>query len=576
MANDSILTPGKSSLTTVPLEDNTSEYLKIDNYLSEFADVLPIVQENLNVPSKDSVYDKQATDIEISKKIREALQEYLNADDPHGILPQVEELIRDMAKTDGSTPFTAPQSGVNPISDAHLTTKRFVTQLLKSHENAEDPHGILPEVRNILESYVKLTDIYSKSQLYTKDEIDRQHGQFLQKNGTTPFTKPQVGVDPTIDSHLATKRYTDAVIYKHLVDVDPHGFIAILNNRLAPLAKKKDVYDKTQTYSRSQIDSMIIQSVNQALESAIQDFMATVNDKIENIRKQPYTKSDGTTPFKAPQKGVKAKLDNELTTLEQVQELVNAKNAVWVTSGPVEAAVGLVEEGTTFKNEVTFQEAMDAIFYGKRVKFDVPESTQIGTSTLLTVCISGSLANVSHAEVYQGEEVIRVITIEDFEEFGCVMVETNPINSDTDFTLKVYYNNDSVYEMTGSTKVAYAVFVGLLPKWKFGNTINFAYLEELTKEDSLNNKFYYESESLSEIEHYYNFEDKTLKHIMVALPETYPDLTEMNLVSQKFGPGAFDVIDMIPFQISGKDIVYKLYIYRQALVRLDSAINFKF
>jgi hypothetical protein len=39
-------------------------------------------------------------------------------------------------------------------------------------------------------------------------------------------------------------------MYKHLVDVDPHGFIATLNNRLAYYAKTANVYDKSQTYSR--------------------------------------------------------------------------------------------------------------------------------------------------------------------------------------------------------------------------------------------------------------------------------------------------------------------------------------
>ena len=35
-------------------------------------------------------------------------------EDPHGILPTVAEMIADTVKSDGSTPFTAPQTGVDP------------------------------------------------------------------------------------------------------------------------------------------------------------------------------------------------------------------------------------------------------------------------------------------------------------------------------------------------------------------------------------------------------------------------------------------------------------------------------
>ena len=95
----------------------------------------------------------------------------------------------------------------------------------------------MPEVRTILEKYVKSSDIFTKSQLYTKQDVDNLLKAFLKKDGSTPFTIAQIGVDPTIDSHLATKRYVDKTLYAHLVDVDPHGFLTILNQRLASYAK---------------------------------------------------------------------------------------------------------------------------------------------------------------------------------------------------------------------------------------------------------------------------------------------------------------------------------------------------
>ncbi|WP_329976832.1 hypothetical protein [Catenibacterium sp.] len=45
--------------------------------------------------------------------------------------------------------------------------------------------------------------------------------------------------------------------------------MTILNQRLASYAKKKDVYDKTQTYSRTQIDSIIHNLVNETIDASL-------------------------------------------------------------------------------------------------------------------------------------------------------------------------------------------------------------------------------------------------------------------------------------------------------------------
>ena len=230
MADNSILTPGyQDPIESPETPQENTQYLQKDNFLSEYEtdEEKAVVRENLNIPSKDSVYSKSDVDTQVSEKIRDAIQEYLNMEDPHGILPTVEQMIVDMVKTDGSTPFTQPQSGVDPQTDKHLTTKKYVDRLLREHLNAEDPHNILQEVKYLLQQYVKNSDVYAKSQLYTKQDIDDQSKQYIKNDGTTPFTKAQVGADPQIDSHLATKRYVDKSLYKHLVDVDPHGFLSI-------------------------------------------------------------------------------------------------------------------------------------------------------------------------------------------------------------------------------------------------------------------------------------------------------------------------------------------------------------
>lgn len=327
MADNSILTPGYQDPINDPVvTPEPNKYLEKDNYLSEYSteEEKSVVRENLNIPSKDSVYSKEDVDTQVSTKIRDAIQEYLNMEDPYGIIPQVEEMIAYMVKTDGSTPFTAPQTGVDPQTDQHLATKKYVDRLMKDHLGTEDPHGILQEVATLLLQYVKSSEVYNKSQLYTKQDIDNQSKQYIKKDGTTPFTKAQIGADPQIDSHLATKRYVDKVLYNHKVEPDPHNFLTLLNQRLAAYSKKKDVYDKTQTYSRTQIDSIINKLVNLAVESSIQDYQESVDDKLEYIRKQNYVKADGSVPFKNPQSGVQAIEEQHLTTLGQVQELVEA------------------------------------------------------------------------------------------------------------------------------------------------------------------------------------------------------------------------------------------------------------
>ena len=588
MADDSILTPGYQEIkdpSTKPLD--TINYLEKDNYLSEFESEgeKAVVRENLDVYSKDSVYNKTESDTLLDRTIKEAFDKYLNMEDPHGILPTVEEMIEGVVRNDGSTPFLAPQQGVDPVQDYHLATKRFVTRLLTEHTDAEDPHRILPEVEDMLEQYVKQSQVYFKNQLYTKNEIDQQSGQYIKRDGSTPFTKAQIGADPQIDSHLATKRYVDAVMYKHLVDVDPHGFIAILNKRLAQYAKVSNVYDKSQTYSRVQIDSIIRSLVHDAAKEAIIDHVSEFDPHniLAEVRKLKYTKQDGTTPFKAPQKGVDAVDPQDLVTLHQVEEKISEQlgepeQPTWITSGPVEAQVGMVKEGDTLASSITFQEAMDAIFYGKRVKLTVPELSSVGESFPITLCIQGSLATVDYAEIWQNGKYLATITKEDLEESGCVTVDGLPIDSDSEVTAKVFYTNGSIHEVTETVSVALPVFIGIIPRWKFGNTVTYNQLLELSLEDSKNNKFYDKGIHLQSIEHSYDFDEDREQKIIVALPVTYNNLAEMSNSAQVVTADAFEVIDQIPFQVPGStsDIIYKIYIYKQDLYSLNTTMKFKF
>lgn len=596
MADNSILTPGcQDTIDTPATIDESVQYLEKDNFLSEYENESEksVVRENLNVYPKNAVYTKDETDANIATTVTTAVNKHLSVEDPHGTLDTVREMIADMAKTDGSTPFTSPQVGVEPISDSHLTTKKFVTRLLNEHTRlvgSDDPHKILPEVKTILEKYVKFSDVFTKSQLYTKQDIDNLLKAFLKKDGSTPFTIAQIGVDPTIDSHLATKRYVDKTLYAHLVDVDPHGFLSILNQRLAPYAKIVNVYDKTQTYSRNQIDSIINKLVQDAISTSISEYMETVDNRFESIRQERYVKQDGSVPFRNPQDGVDAIEPQHLVTLRQVQagaealkaELesrIDSKDSLWITSGPVESTVGHIEDNTPVPATMTLQEVCDAIFYGKGISMDIPEYVIITKKCQVTLCIHGSTGLISTAQLLQNDKVIYSFTGEDFKD-GCITVDSEPLLKDASFTFKVSYTNGSEHEETKTVKCYMPAFVGLLPKWKTASTITMDYLIKLCEEDTegTQNRFINQGSDLQSFTFKYVFQDASLRHPFIVIPESYPNLENMTIKSQSFGIDAFDVINNIPLQVPGieETMIFKIYVYRQALSSLNQEVTFNF
>lgn len=559
--------------------------LTVEECLGEFNDgQKALARENLDVYDRNTVYTKQDSDKKLNETIKKAFEKYLNGQDPHGILPKVRQMIEGFVRDDGSTPFTAPQQGVDPVQDFHLATKRFVTNILGDHINDDDPHHIIPQVEDMLdEQYVKQADVYFKTQLFTKDEIKQQSEKYIKKDGSTPFTKAQIGADPQIDSHLTTKRYVDKEIYdhiyNHIIDVDPHGFIAILNNRLAEYAKTSNVYDKSQTYSRVQTDSIIRSLVHDAAKEALIDHLNKFDPHniLAKVRKEKYVKQDGTIPFRAPQKGVDAVDPQDLVTLHQLEEKFDdAKQPVWITSGPVETTVGLVEDGTLLPERLTLQETLDAIFYGKRIKITVPDTVQIGTIAPITVCIQGTLETIQHIEIYQGEQYLDTVTREQLLESGCVTIDSLPIDSDTTIKVKVFYTNGTSTEVSKLIKVSLPIFVGINPRWKQGYVLTYEILQEFATEDPDNNKFYYKGKDVSLIEHSFDFDKNKEQKIIVALPANYSDLVEMSNSAQVVTQSAFEVIDMIPFQVAGKDEVYKIYTYKQDLYSLNTTMKFKF
>lgn len=586
MANSSILIPGQSESIDTPSTIQQDKYLQIDNYLSEYSSSgqQEVVRENLGVPSKESVFTIEETIAKIDEKIVYALSQLLQQEDPYNILPEVNTLIQLMTKTDGSTPFTSPQKGIDPIENRDLTTKQYVDTKLQNHLSSNDPHNIIDKVQNILVDYIKASQVYLKQEVYNQEEVIQLLKSYIQNNGDTPFINPQVGVDPQVDSHLATKRYIDNVLYQHQVSQDPHNLVTYINDLLSKYSKNSDVFNKNETYSRNEINSIIGSLVQQETSKKVNEYTKEFNDEINKIYSQNYIKKDGTIKFSNPQKGVDAIEVDEFITLKQLNDVKTELSKqitsnVWVTSGPVKASVGLVQEGTTLPETLSIQDAFDTIFYGESIEIICPQYTTIGQKCTIKLIVRGPIDNINAIEIYQSGTLISTLNKESFQD-KIAYIDSNVILQDTEFTIKVKYHNieDKTYKVT--TKIMIPVFVGLLPKWKTASTITMEYLKELQQEDvnGTMNRFIDKANNTDSINFNYSFDDEELKHIFIVLPKEYPDLVSINTSAQTFYLGAFDVINMIPLQVDNVEdsVIFKIYVYKQTLSNLHSKITFNF
>lgn len=588
---ETILTPGKdNSSNTEQTPTVDPGYLVKDNLLSEFKTEAEksVARYNLGVLPAEDVYTKEEVEPIIAERISRKLAEHLDSSE-HITEEEVLELLVDLVRTDGTTPFTAPQAGVDPVSNHHLATKIYVDRLIQNCLKIADKAKILEQVANTLRDYVKQEDVYTKDEVYTKDQINSQNTNYVKIDGSTPFEKPQSGRTPQISSHLTTKGYVDSLLQAHKNDIDPHGFTEKLTNKLKKYALKENVYDRTQTYSRGQIDQMIDKLVALSVEEALRSHedLDDPHNIIEKVKQLGYVHKDGSVAFTAPQKGVDAVNPQDLVTLRQLQQLLSTVQAsidnipepVWKTSGPVESTVGHVEDGTPVPDLMTLQEVCDAIFYGKGICLEVPEFVTITQTCPITMCVHGSTGLIDYAELLQNGKVIATFFGEDFKD-ECVTIDSEPLFEDAEFTFRVYYTNEAVHEETKTVHCYLPVFVGLLPKWEFGNVVTMERLIELSKEDTegTQNRFLNYGKDLETFTFRYSFQDANLRHPFVVLPESYPNLDTMTTSSQKFGIEAFDVIDMIPMRIPGvdKDIIYKMYIYKQALSSLNQDVTFNF
>lgn len=599
---ETVLTP-----SAVPAQEqaDTKNYLVKENYLSEFEteDEKSVARANLGVYAQSAVYTQDEAQLMMNEKIHAALQNYVTSDELPKAIAELSQQIADAGyvKSDGSVPFTNPQTqAALPTDPFHLANKAYVDNLLTKHLNASDPHKTLDAVKVLLTDYVKLSETYTSQNLYSKKEVDKLLEKFVKRDGSTGFTNPQVGVDPSLPSHLATMRYVLLVMQNHKSEADPHDFIKTLRRFLSNYYTKSETYTKAQTYSRSQLLDIIKSQMNDIIKQAIAQHVAedgSVND-LENWVRKNYVPSDGSVPFTAAQSGVKATENSQFVILEQLNQAIEQLKAEtetsikestdqtdWIPTGPVETTVGFVEEGTTLPKRLTVQQIMDAIFYEKQTGVTAPEYAEYGEKVCIKIYAHG-LQVLTGIDIYKNGVMLGSLTPEDFTKDALggnggyyEYCDTGEFTEDTEWKVIFHYAESQDITETAMTKLAYPIFVGVVPYWwNAQEDITMESLRKLAEEEPEANYIITDQgPEISSVSKSIQFTDTKQRSIVIAVPNDYPDLKSLKTPAQEVMADAFAkwVQPMYPNQAE-VGVLYKIYVFNQPLVNLQQTIDIEF
>lgn len=589
-SNQTILNPG-SSVCSKPATQSETGALLHDNFLSEFVDEREKALARTNLGVLASTDTMRTIEIEnyVAQAMSDAINTHLSADDPHKILARVDKKLEGYVKTDGTVPMQAPLGGKNPVAPTDLTTKEYVDNSLYAHASStDDPHKTMIKVKEELANYAPIDHVYGKSETYTQVQVDTLIKNMVRNDGTTPFLVPQQGVYPKSSLDLSTKGYVDDMISQHKLENDPHGLVTMIEDRLKNYYTKEQVYTKDETYSRTQLNSKIEELMAPVVEAAINKHLQEddPHHTMEAVKAMNYVKADGSVPFTNPQQGVPGIKQNDLATIgdvdfrvKQVNDVVQeqANNMVWNTSGPVQTTVGYVEDNTELPAKVTFQEIMDSIFYGDGVYLEVPPYAEYNAIVDVSMNIR-PITLIDVVKLYQDDVLIGTFQKADFEDDGEYSVKSNPItNNPTTFKMEVTYTNGNIKTVTAQTKIAFAVYAGIMPKWMNGSQVTINWMETSVANDPTNNNKFFTSEDVNEVTVSYNFTSPSeLKSLYIAMPVNYPNLISVETATQQINVNQFECVNNIPLTLNdGRIVMYKLYILRVGMCELNMDVTYK-
>jgi hypothetical protein len=380
---------------------------------------------------------------------------------------------------------------VDPVSDFHLTTKRFVTQLLDDVLKKVDPDRSEELIRSALEDYIKAAKVFTKEETYSKEKIDELFLKYVRRDGSRSFTGAQQGLHPSGDYDLTTKKYVDDLIYGYIKESDLDNFKLYVNNALNAKVKGSDVYKKSETYSRAQLEFLLQSLVNDAAKEAIAQH---INDSyhlgLEDI--ETYLEEYARKQAKDSKYITLAMLNDILSQYKKdSEESAAAAAGMYIPHGHITSPtnVGWISPSTDLPNEMTYQDLFDLIFYDSNVEVSVDDPyVEEGTSTLVCVDIKATgITAIEYVEVWLNDGKIAEIPYSDFSADGEYKLCNVDITRTSEIKVIIYYTNGSTKEDIIEVTAVAPVYLGLLPKWLPAENLTYEILQELISDDGLIN-----------------------------------------------------------------------------------------
>lgn len=561
-----------------------------ENLLSEFTDEeLKLVLENLGVYPKSKVYTIDEIVSYVKEQLEDAINKHIEQGDAHNVARMIADALEGYIKSDGSISFTSRVQGVEPLENDDLSTKEYVDKVMALHLNENDPHEIMNKVNELLRFYILKDDAASKNEVYTQEQVNSLIRNFVDADGEKGFNKAVLGKYPLLKDHLSTKSYVDDVMLEHNKVDDAHGLKTYITDKLEDYVTKELVYTKSETYTRKQIDVKIEDIATPVVQNLINNHLLSddPHGTLAAVREMSFIKSNGSVPFTSPQKGVNGVASNDLITKAQLDkvekkfddilndQMVNPNQ--WTPSGPVQASVGLVQRGYEFNEPMTLQQVIDAFFYGKSTSIECQEYCQFGEAIPVTVTVRPT-SMIDEVKVYQDERLIGHYNSEDFDDSGCIVLDSLPITAQcVNFRLEVIFTNGTKCADYDTCCVAHALYIGAMPKWLAGSSTSIEYLNQLCLSDPTNNKKFFLGDKHCEYEIAYNFNTPNEpKSIFIAMPLSYPNLDYIYTRSQQIDASHFVTIDNIPYTLpDGQIVIYKLYIFPEGITEMNMNVIYK-
>lgn len=534
-----------------------SKYLEVDKKLKEIADNNYQEQARgyLGVPSKEelTILINRLSELQESlDTIKEQVDNY--SENSVNSINDIKDELSLFVKTDGSRPF----ENTPLVNNQALITEYKVNKKLESYPTESKVASLISDALRILDQYAPKNSVYDTEHSYCKKAIDRKlNDEYVSKTDLT-------------SRDYATNCQVKRKINEHNQEYNAHNFENRIKEELRGYYKKTEVWPRSCTYSRAEINSIIDKLVDDAYDDLIEKHLNITQHldafDVQNIVAE-YAKNH--------------LVDNK--TLEDailsVREDCEKHKPIWRTSGAVLTTVGFVEDNSILPPELTLQQILDQIFYGSKISITADETSNPFEMVDVTMCLHTGLPIKSITLYANGVEIDSFIE-EEFEE-GCITRSYGPILEDTEFTFTVVYDDPDSTELSDSTTVSIQcpIFVGIIPKMKAQDTITMKYLKDLIKYDPDNNEF---TNSLPVV-HKYNFKDPKLQKLIVGIPTSFnKELDNMTNGIQKFDREAFDFhkIELV-FANENQSVkniyqYYDFYTYEQPLSSLNSEVTFNF